>query len=109
MLIGLRLEKHKFSYSLTFKDSIMLVNIRETILKALLETIEFRGSDLLDEITDESVLLATGLDSLGFAILVSRLEEDLSYDPFVLMDEPFYPKTFGEFVKVYEQFKEKAA
>lgn len=52
----------------------------------------------------DSVLLQTGMDSLGFAILVARLEEALSYDPFVLMDEPVYPRTYGEFVAIYERF-----
>ena len=51
---------------------------------------------------DNSVLLESGLDSLGFAILVVRLEETLGYDPFVLMSEPVYPKTFGEFLDIYE-------
>ena len=56
------------------------------------------------EITDDLVLLETELDSLGFAVLVTRLEETLGYDPFSMMTEPVYPTTFGEFVAVYEQF-----
>ena len=44
------------------------------------------------------------LDSLGFAVLVTRLEERLGYDPFSLMDEAVYPATFREFVEVYERF-----
>jgi hypothetical protein len=53
------------------------------------------------------VLLETGMDSLGFAVLVSRLEEEFGYDPFVLMDSPVYPKTFREFVNIYEQFADR--
>jgi len=41
------------------------------------------------------------LDSLGFAILVTNLEEELEYDPFSLSSDAFYPQTFGEFVKFY--------
>ncbi|MBO6576979.1 MAG: acyl carrier protein [Rhodothermales bacterium] len=51
---------------------------------------------------DGTVLLETGLDSLGFAILVTRLEDELGYDPFTLSAEPFYPQTFGEFVDFYQ-------
>jgi acyl carrier protein len=48
------------------------------------------------------VLLDSGLDSLGFAILVARLEEELGFDPFVEMEEAIYPTTFAEFVKIYD-------
>ena len=54
-------------------------------------------------LSDDSVLLDTGLDSLGFAILVTRLDDELGYDPFSLADEAVYPQTFGEFVAFYEQ------
>lgn len=53
-------------------------------------------------LTEDSVLLETGLDSLGFAILVVRLDELLGYDPFVLSHESYYPRTFGDFVAFYE-------
>lgn len=53
------------------------------------------------ELMDDTVLLATGLDSLGFAILVTRLEEVLGYDPFSLATEAYYPRTFREFVDFY--------
>ena len=52
-------------------------------------------------LADDTVLLDTGLDSLGFAILVTRLEEDLGYDPFSLAVEAFYPQTLREFVDFY--------
>ncbi len=51
---------------------------------------------------DDSILLETGLDSLGFAILVIRLEEELGYDPFVISTEAYYPQTFVDFVRFYE-------
>lgn len=57
-----------------------------------------------EDIQDDEVLLETGLDSLGFAILVALLEEELDYDPFQLMNEPVYPKTFGEFLAIYEKY-----
>ena len=53
------------------------------------------------ELTDDTILLKTGLDSLGFAILVAQLEDELDYDPFTLDDNPYYPETFGDFVSFY--------
>ena len=58
----------------------------------------------ISHLEDDSILLETGLDSLGFAILVALLEEELDYDPFQMMDEPVYPTTFGEFVAIYEKY-----
>ena len=55
------------------------------------------------DIKDDQILLETDLDSLGFAILVALLEEELDIDPFQIMEEPVYPTTFGEFVAIYEQ------
>ncbi|MEQ5075472.1 acyl carrier protein [Providencia alcalifaciens] len=54
------------------------------------------------DIEDNMVLLDSGLDSLGFAILVALLEEELGYDPFQIMEDAIYPKTFIEFVNIYE-------
>jgi len=58
-------------------------------------------------IDDDTVLLQTGLDSLGFAILVATLEEQLGFDPFVSLETAVYPKTFGDFVKIYERHQVK--
>jgi acyl carrier protein len=80
------------------------MNIKETIKETYLEVLEQTGSELLvPELTDDVVLLESGLDSLGFAILVATLEEKLEFDPFTMMDEPLYPTTFGEFVSIYEK------
>lgn len=56
----------------------------------------------------DTVLLETGLDSLGFAIFVSSLEEALGYDPFTLAEDAYYPQTFDEFVAFYERYRPKA-
>ena len=53
------------------------------------------------EIKGETVLLDSGLDSLGHAILITRLEEELGYDPFSISTEAYYPRTFGELVEFY--------
>ncbi len=77
------------------------------------DRIEQEFHNILDQIdgtlnvpalTDDTILLESGLDSLGFAILVATLEDTLGYDPFLAMEEPYYPSTFGEFVKLYEEY-----
>lgn len=78
--------------------------LKEQIKETYLEVLEQIGAKLLvPALTDEVVLLESGLDSLGFAILVATLEEKLEFDPFTIMDEPVYPSTFGEFVAIYEK------
>ena len=55
----------------------------------------------LPSLTDELPLLESGLDSLCFAIIVTRLEDSLGVDPFGA-DETLFPVTFGEFVQLYD-------
>jgi hypothetical protein len=43
-----------------------------------------------------------GLDSLCFAIIVTRLENDLGVDPFSANEGAPFPVTLGEFVRFYE-------
>ncbi len=81
-----------------------MINIREKIIMLFNESLELTNKSLLCELTDDTVLLNSGLDSLGFAILVARLEEELEYDPFTIMKDPVYPKTFREFVDIYENY-----
>jgi acyl carrier protein len=59
----------------------------------------------LPPLTDDLVLLDSGLDSLGIAVLVARLEDVLGLDPFTefTSDEAAYPVTLGAFVDVYER------
>jgi acyl carrier protein len=57
---------------------------------------------LIPPLTDDLVLLETGLDSLALAILVARLEEILGIDPFTESDDIYYPVTLGDFIRFYE-------
>jgi acyl carrier protein len=56
----------------------------------------------LAPLSDELVLLDSGLDSLGFAVLVARLEDSLGVDPFTASEDVYFPVTLGDFVKAYE-------
>jgi acyl carrier protein len=63
----------------------------------------------LEPLTDELILLDSGLDSLCFAIIVAQLEDELGVDPFSELDDAFVPGTFGEFVRLYEAAVQRAA
>ena len=54
------------------------------------------------ELTDDLVLLDSGLDSLAIAVLVVRLEESLGFDPFSEPSDRAYPITLGDFIRFYE-------
>jgi acyl carrier protein len=56
----------------------------------------------LPPLTDDLVLLDSGLDSLAIAILVARLEEQLGFDPFSESDDVAYPVTLGDFIRFYD-------
>lgn len=56
----------------------------------------------LAPLSDNLVLLDSGLDSLCFAIVVARLEDTLGVDPFTASEDVYFPVTLGEFVKFYE-------
>lgn len=56
----------------------------------------------LAPLTDDLPLLDSGLDSLCFAILVSRLEDALGVDPFSASEDASFPVTLGQFVSFYE-------
>tara|TARA_B100000963_G_C22333341_1_gene539629 strand:+ start:354 stop:611 length:258 start_codon:yes stop_codon:yes gene_type:complete len=83
------------------------MSIREKIISAMLEAAETRELTLDKNLTDETKLLENGLDSLGYAIVVITLEEELGFDPFVEMEDPIYPTTFGEFLEIYQNHAKK--
>jgi acyl carrier protein len=56
----------------------------------------------LAPLADNLTLLDSGLDSLCFAILVTRLEDSLGVDPFTASEDAVFPVTFGDFVSFYE-------
>jgi acyl carrier protein len=56
----------------------------------------------LPPLDDDLSLHETGFDSLGFAILVARLEDELGIDPFTISEDAAFPLTIGDFIKAYE-------
>lgn len=78
------------------------MSYREVIVAHLAEVFNEEELAVPAEFPDELVLLESGLDSLGFAVLVTKLTDDLGFDPFLESDLPYYPKTLGEFVAFYD-------
>ena len=76
--------------------------MRETIERLFKEACKEQGIESVVA-SDDLVLLESGLDSIGFAMIVTRLEEELGFDPFSSLDQPYYPRTFGELVSFYEK------
>lgn len=77
------------------------MSLRLTITREI-ETIAAEQGKTLKPLRDDTVLLDSGLDSLCFAILVTRLEDTLGYDPFTLSDDVYFPVTLGDFIGFYE-------
>jgi len=78
------------------------MSVRSTIISEMQRIAEAEEKNL-PPLTDDLVLLQSGLDSLGIAIQVARLEEALGLDPFTNSDDLFYPVTLGDFITSYER------
>ncbi len=77
------------------------MDVKATIV-SLLEEIRRDSDQPLRPLTDDLVLLDSGLDSLGLAVLVTRLEDTLGIDPFTASDITVPPVTLGDFIQLYE-------
>jgi len=77
------------------------MSVKATVI-AQIQQIADDNKKSLPPLTDDLVLLDSGLDSLAIAILVARLEEELGFDPFTESDDVAYPVTLGDFIRFYE-------
>jgi acyl carrier protein len=77
------------------------MSVRLTII-AQMEQIAREHGKILAPLKEDLVLADCGLDSLGFAVLVARLDDKLGVDPFTAAEDAVFPVTLGDFVKVYE-------
>jgi acyl carrier protein len=78
-----------------------LMSTRLKIIHAM-QQIAAEQKVTLPPLYDNLSLHETGFDSLGFAILVARLEDDLGVDPFTISEDAAFPLTIGDFIKAYE-------
>ncbi len=77
------------------------MSIKLTIIDQMQQVAREHGKTLAP-LDDDLALLDSGLDSLGIAVLVARLEDRLGVDPFTASEEMQFPVTVGDFVKAYE-------
>ena len=77
------------------------MSARSKIIAAI-EQIAAEQQVTLPPLEDGLSLHETGFDSLAFAILVARLEDDLGIDPFTIAEDASFPLTIGDFIKAYE-------
>ncbi len=77
------------------------MSVRSIIFAAMRQIAE-EQKVTLPALDDDLSLHETGFDSLAFAILVARLEDDLGIDPFTMAEDAAFPLTIGDFVRAYE-------
>lgn len=77
------------------------MSTRSTI-ESLFQQVANEQERTLAPLSDDLELAASGLDSLSFAIVVARLEDELGVDPFSTGEGIEFPVTFGDFVAMYE-------
>lgn len=77
------------------------ISVRSTITSLFAQVADEQHRKLAP-LTDDLKLLQSGLDSLSFAIIVARLEDQLGFDPFNAAEAVEFPVTFGDFVRLYE-------
>jgi acyl carrier protein len=73
-----------------------------SLILSQLELVAKEHNQKLAPLTDDLPLLESGLDSLGFAVLVARLEDQLGVDPFSSDDNVEFPVTLADFIGAYE-------
>jgi acyl carrier protein len=79
---------------------MQVMTVKLTIISEIQKVAEEQNNKLAP-LTDDLILLESGLDSLSIAILVARLEEVLGLDPFTDSDDINYPVTLGDFINAY--------
>lgn len=79
---------------------LVTMTIRSAITGQFKKVAEEHGRALA-ALNDDMPLLDSGLDSLCFAVVVTRLEDSLGVDPFAA-EGVLFPITFGDFVRLYE-------
>ncbi len=77
------------------------MSTRLTVL-SVIKVVAAEQEKSLAPLDDALALASSGLDSLCFAIIVARLEDELGVDPFSASEEVYFPVTLGDFVSLYE-------
>ena len=76
-------------------------SVRGLVFQTITAVAEEQGK-ILGPISDQTVLMDSGLDSLCVAIVVARLDDQLEVDPFGTADDVTLPITLSDFIQIYE-------
>jgi acyl carrier protein len=77
------------------------MSVRSDVLSQF-ERVAKEQNKKLAPLSDELVLLESGLDSLCLAVIVAHLEDALGVDPFSGAKDADFPVTVGDFIRLYE-------
>lgn len=77
------------------------MHLRQTVLQVIEACFKEDDVDFSTELLEKPIM-EIGADSLTFAVIVARLERELSFDPFTANQDLPYPKTLDEFIQAYE-------
>ena len=85
------------------QNRILLTMSARPTIEAQMKIIAQEQERTLARLHDDLMLADSGLDSLCFAILVARLEDELGVDPFLDDEDGKFPQTLREFVDFYDR------
>ena len=77
------------------------MSLRSEIISQF-ESVAREQKQKLAQLSDDLVLIESGLDSLCFAVIVARLEVKLGLDPFTDAEDVQFPVTLSDFIRIYE-------
>ncbi len=77
------------------------MSVRSAIISRF-EQVAQEQNKRIPPLTDDMVLLDSGLDSLCLAIVVARLDDELGCDPFSSTEDAYFPVTLRDFIRLYE-------
>jgi len=80
------------------------MSLRRTVISQF-EQVAIEQRRKLAPLSNDLRLLDCGLDSLSFALIVAKLEDALGFDPFDTSAPMTFPVTFGDFVKLYDNYQ----
>jgi acyl carrier protein len=84
-----------------YENAEQSMSVRLKIIAAI-QQIAVEQRVTLPPLEDDLSLHETGFDSLAFAILVARLEDEIGVDPFTISADASFPLTIGDFIRAYE-------
>ena len=77
------------------------MSIKTTVISEI-EQVRGTSGKHLPALTDDLVLVESGLDSLSVALLITRLEDTLGLDPFAAAEVTSHVVTLGDLIRLYE-------